>query len=150
MNFYQLSLLMEADLLLMERPAAKTGLYPWGYDGIGLFPPAYFIPSAADAIYYISIDDRILKHHEGPPFDITHIHSPDAVIEPSDHNMPGREVKPKSLSSPKLGKFKLPPGTTSPPLESPLPGKPKKDSLVKDVELVDPKHNGPGKFKSWD
>ena len=38
---------------------AKTGLYPTGYGGIGLYPPQWYMTRSADAIFYLSIDDRI-------------------------------------------------------------------------------------------
>ena len=40
-------------------PGAKTGLYPLGYGGIGLYPPQWYPTRSADAIFYMSIDDRI-------------------------------------------------------------------------------------------
>jgi hypothetical protein len=55
-------------------PVSKTGLYPLAH--IGNYPPQYFIPSGADAIYYMSIDPRfkgVLKSGEGEPFSIKHI-----------------------------------------------------------------------------
>jgi hypothetical protein len=54
------------------RPANKSGLYPLGYGGIGLYPELNFIPRAADAITYMTMDKR-LKGHDGPPHDITHL-----------------------------------------------------------------------------
>jgi hypothetical protein len=47
--------------LMNERsnPGAKTGLYPLGYGGIGLYPPQWYVTRSADAIFYLSIDDRI-------------------------------------------------------------------------------------------
>jgi hypothetical protein len=40
-------------------PGAKTGLYPLGYAGIGLYPPQWYLTRSADAIFYMSIDERI-------------------------------------------------------------------------------------------
>jgi hypothetical protein len=57
---------------------SKTGLYPLGYGGIGLYPPQWYITRSADAIFYLSIDDRIYKGKDSGQFDITHI--------PGDHN----------------------------------------------------------------
>lgn len=54
-------------------PGAKTGLYPLGYGGIGLYPPAWYPTRSADAIFYMSIDERIYKGKEGGSFDITHL-----------------------------------------------------------------------------
>ena len=56
-----------------SNPGTKTGLYPLGYGGVGLYPPSWYPTRSADAIYYMSIDERIYKGHEGKPFDITHI-----------------------------------------------------------------------------
>lgn len=56
-----------------EGTSGKTGLYPLGYGGIGLYPPQTYLTRSADAIYYLSIDDRIYKGNEGKPFSITHI-----------------------------------------------------------------------------
>lgn len=46
----------------VEATSGKTGLYPLGYGGIGLYPLQYFMPIAADAYYYVSHDDRLLRH----------------------------------------------------------------------------------------
>jgi len=56
-----------------SNPGSKTGLYPLGYGGIGLYPPAWYTTRSADAIYYFSIDDRLYKGEEGGKFDITHL-----------------------------------------------------------------------------
>jgi len=55
-----------------SNPGGKTGLYPLGYAGIGLYPPQWYVTRTADAIFYLSIDDRIynskdhkLKHLPG-------------------------------------------------------------------------------------
>lgn len=56
-----------------SNPGAKTGLYPLGYGGIGLYPDAWYPTRSADAIYYMSIDERIYKGNEGKPFDITRL-----------------------------------------------------------------------------
>lgn len=42
-----------------SNPGGKTGLYPLGYGGIGLYPPQWYLTRTADAIFYLSIDDRI-------------------------------------------------------------------------------------------
>lgn len=56
-----------------SNPGAKTGLYPLGYGGIGLYPPNWYPTRSADAIFYFSNDERIYKGIEGPPFDISKI-----------------------------------------------------------------------------
>ena len=53
--------------------SGKTGLYPLGYGGIGLYPIQSYIPRSADAFLYISLDDRLYDNGDGPPFDIRHI-----------------------------------------------------------------------------
>lgn len=42
-----------------SNPGGKTGLYPLGYGGIGLYPPQWYPTRTADAIFYASIDERI-------------------------------------------------------------------------------------------
>lgn len=42
-----------------SNPGAKTGLYPLGYGGIGLYPPQWYPTRSADAIFYMSVDERI-------------------------------------------------------------------------------------------
>jgi hypothetical protein len=54
-------------------PGSKTGLYPLGYGGIGLYPPAWYITRSADAIYYYTIDKRIYKSKDDGDFDISHL-----------------------------------------------------------------------------
>lgn len=54
-------------------PGAKTGLYPMGYGGVGLYPPQWYPTRSADAIFYMSIDERIFKSKDGGQFSITHI-----------------------------------------------------------------------------
>jgi hypothetical protein len=56
-----------------SNPGTKTGLYPLGYAGIGLYPPAWYPTRSADAIFYMSIDERIYKGKDTAPFDITHL-----------------------------------------------------------------------------
>lgn len=56
-----------------SNPGAKTGLYPLGYGGIGLYPPQWYPTRSADAIFYMSIDERIYKGKDGGKFDITHL-----------------------------------------------------------------------------
>lgn len=47
-----------------SNPGAKTGLYPLGYGGIGLYPPQWYLTRSADAIFYLTIDERIYKAKE--------------------------------------------------------------------------------------
>lgn len=65
-----------------SEPGSKTGLYPLGYGGIGLYPPSWYITRSADAIYYFTIDERIYKSKDGGKFNIKHI--------------PGKEAKQNS------------------------------------------------------
>jgi len=61
-------------LLISEgKTSGKTALYPLGYGGIGLYPLQTYLPGSADALLYISIDDRLWKNGDGPPWDITHL-----------------------------------------------------------------------------
>ena len=57
----------------IEATSGKTSLYPLGYGGIGLYPLQYFLPTAADALVYITNDKRLYHNGDGPPFSITHI-----------------------------------------------------------------------------
>ncbi len=67
-KFYEyLKVLNEGDT------SGKTGLYPLGYQGVGQYPPEYMLPRSADAIYYISADDRLQKCWEKGPFKIDHL-----------------------------------------------------------------------------
>lgn len=54
-------------------PSSKTGLYPLGYGGIGNYPLADYLTHAADAIFYVSIDDRLYHNGDSAPFDISHL-----------------------------------------------------------------------------
>ncbi len=132
-----------------NRASSKTGLYPFGYDGIGNYPPAYLLPASADAVYYLSIDDRFAKWWEGPPFNIKHIEGD--PVEPKGHKMPGIEKKHDPHGMPgktKKPNIKLPSGNVRKPEESPLPGKPTRDCLVKNVKTLDPKLAGTSAEKS--
>jgi hypothetical protein len=119
LNFKEWLLISES----ASRPGNKTGLYPLGYGGIGLYPLQDYLTHSADAITYISMDDRLNpKGHEGPPFDITHLKpaptmthqkhpfqdkktpkgwkKPDGIIEPKDDRAPGKRVPPKNTPLP--------------------------------------------------
>lgn len=56
-----------------SNPGGKTGLYPLGYGGIGLYPPQWYPTRSADAIFYMSVDDRIYSGKDGGKFNISHI-----------------------------------------------------------------------------
>ena len=56
-----------------SNPGSKTGLYPLGYGGIGLYPPSWYPTRSADAIFYLSVDERIYKGNEGGQFSISHL-----------------------------------------------------------------------------
>lgn len=60
-------------LINEAQEGSKTGLYPLGYGGVGLYPPQTYLTKSADAIYYFSIDERIYKGKESGEFDITHL-----------------------------------------------------------------------------
>lgn len=94
----------------------KTGLYPLNYQGVGQYPPAYLMPASADALYYISMDDRLQKIWEKEPFKIDHLKPqpiwtkkhgkkeyvaakapipPGKVIPPKPPKLNGKIIKPK-------------------------------------------------------
>jgi hypothetical protein len=87
--------------LLTERSntGAKTGLFPLGYGGIGLYPPQWYITKSADAIFYLSKDDRIynfktkqmvskgLNTGDGGLWDISHI--PGDIKKPKEDKKNG-------------------------------------------------------------
>lgn len=56
-----------------RRPAAKSLLYPLGYGGLGLYPPQTWLSAAADAVLYITQDERLYNNKDAPPDDIRHI-----------------------------------------------------------------------------
>lgn len=68
MNFRDWLILNE-----IEATSAKTGLYPLGYGGIGLYPSLYFMPVAGDAVYYVTQDERLYQNGENAPNKITQI-----------------------------------------------------------------------------
>lgn len=81
-----------------SNPGAKTGLYPLGYGGIGLYPPQWYITRSADAIFYLSSDDRIynfkthkmvnkyLNSGDGGLWNIKHIPGPEDTPKKPDKN----------------------------------------------------------------
>jgi hypothetical protein len=92
---------------------AKFGLYPPGYDGIGLYPLPYYVAGSADVMYYMDVSDLHYYGYEGMPFKITHLPgvpkppnnqirvkqlppstAPGKAVPPKGHGMPGKEVRP--------------------------------------------------------
>jgi hypothetical protein len=73
MNFKEWLLQSNEIIKESSNTSGKTGLYPLGYGGIGLFPPQWYVSRSADAIFYLSIDDRIYKVNDGKQFSIKHI-----------------------------------------------------------------------------
>lgn len=131
------------------RGGGKTGLYPLGYGGIGLYPPATMLTAAADALFYLSQDERFSSWWEGSPFDISHI--PGKPQPHGDHAMPGKTISLKPSSMP--GILKPPtdhgmPGKTKKPVDSPLPGRPTRNCLIKNPSLLDPHAAGKKAEKS--
>ena len=53
-------------LINEDETSGKTSLYPLGYGGIGLYPPQWYVTQSADAIFYLSIDERIYKSKDHP------------------------------------------------------------------------------------
>ena len=79
----------------VEATSGKTILYPLGYGGIGLYPLQYYLPSAADAITYITHDKRLYHNGEGAPWSIKHI--PPEPAWPATKNPNNGEGKPFSI-----------------------------------------------------
>jgi len=99
----------------------KTGLYPLGYSGIGLYPPQWYLTRSADAIFYLSIDDRIYNSKDGGSFDITHL--------PKNSSYPKQPKKPFALKSGEGGEYNI----------KNLPGKP---SYTKNKDFIPDKGEG--------
>ena len=74
------------------RTAGKTLLYPLGYGGIGLYPTAWYMPYSADAVYYISNDERFSKNGDGPPFDIRHLPGHKQFKNPNNGDGPPHDI----------------------------------------------------------
>ena len=90
--------------------SSKTGLYPLGYGGIGLYPDADYLTHSADAVLYLTIDKRLYHNGDSAPFSITHLPGHEdwgnnvnnGEAEPfSIQNIPGKSVSPK---------YEMPPG----------------------------------------
>jgi hypothetical protein len=113
-TFNEFLLLKEDD----RRTGTKTGLYPLGYGGIGLYPDANLMAHSADAAFYISIDNRLFRNGDAAPFSITHLpghkqygdaansgdnepfdinHLPGNIIAPKNSPLPGKSISFKSF-----------------------------------------------------
>jgi hypothetical protein len=106
------------DYLLNEgKTAGKVGLYPLGYQGVGQYPPEYMLPGSADAILYISADERLQHCWEQEPFKIDHL-KPHPLWKKTQGKKnfvyvtakmpPGDVVTPKSLKdTPDMKRYKI-------------------------------------------
>lgn len=105
LRFSKYVLLKEAS----TRTAAKTGLYPLGYGGLGNYPDAWWIPAAADAMLYITQDKRLYHNGDNPPNSITHL--------------PGHKQYGDKVNNGDKEPFSIQhvPGDSKLPKESPLP-----------------------------
>jgi len=92
------------------RTFGKTGLYPLNYQGVGQYPPAYLIPGSADAIFYISADERLQHIWEKEPFRIDHL-KPHPIWTQKNGKKPYVSVSAK-----------MPPGNVVEPKEPKLNG----------------------------
>jgi len=94
-----------------RRTGSKTGLYPMGYGGIGLYPDADVITHSADAVFYLSVDKRLFKNGDAAPFCITHL--------------PGHKQYGDGVNSGETGLFDIShlPSDDVVPKDNPLPGK---------------------------
>ena len=99
----------ESQDFVFEDFRSKTPLYPMGYGGIGLYPLSWFIPYSADAILYITQDERLYCNGDGPPFDIRHIPGHKQYGDKINNGegkpfditeLPGKPVKPKATPLP--------------------------------------------------
>jgi hypothetical protein len=101
-----------------RRTGTKTGLYPLGYSGIGLYPDADYLTHSADAILYLTIDKRLYHNGDKAPFSITHLpghkqygdhinngdkapfsiqHIEGKPVPPKENKMPGKSVTFKNF-----------------------------------------------------
>lgn len=94
-----------------RRTGSKTGLYPLGYGGIGLYPDADMMTHSADAAFYLTNDKRLYRNGDSAPFSITHL--------------PGHKQYGDRINSGEHNPFKIShlPGDVIPPKDSPLQGK---------------------------
>jgi hypothetical protein len=104
-SFSDFALLKEASRLT----SSKTGLYPMGYGGIGLYPDADYLTHAADAIVYLTQDKRLYSNGDNAPFDITHLPGHDQYgdgVNSGDsepfaiHHVFGKSIPPKDTTVP--------------------------------------------------
>lgn len=114
LGFQEYVLLKEGN----SRTALKTLLYPLSYGGLGNYPPAHYLPQAADAVLYVSEDERLYCNGDKSPFDISHIPGhkqygdyvnngegkpwdihlvPGKSREPLDHDLPGKQIPYKGF-----------------------------------------------------
>ncbi len=131
---------LQLDESSSRRPGNKTGLYPLGYGGIGLYPLQDYLTHSADAITYMSMDDR-LKCKEGGSFDITHLKPYPTMthqLHPFDKPKFPKGWKKGHVVEPKDDRA---PGKSVPPKGTPLPGK--IVSPKKWVKVGDSTQNGP-------
>lgn len=105
----------KSQVAISEDFRAKTALYPLGYGGIGLYPLSWYMPYSADAVLYVTQDERLYCNGDKAPFDISHIpgHKQygDKINNGESHpydikDVPGKAVTPN---------VKLPPGKVVPP-----------------------------------
>lgn len=93
-----------------EGTGAKTALYPMGYGGIGLYPPSYMMNQGADALYYMSVDERFLELLDGTPFDIRHIPGKPSHKDTTPGEGPPwsiKKIKETALNEMPINKFEL-------------------------------------------
>ena len=91
-----------------QRTSARTGQYAVGYGSIGLYPPGDLVTHAADAISYLSKEQRKLKGIDGPPFDILRLKGDHGC---KTHIMPKYKL-PSDTST--QFKYNMPPDTSEP------------------------------------
>lgn len=126
-------------LLESSNPGSKTGLYPLSYGGIGLYPPQWYLTRSADAIFYLSIDDRIYKNNDS---NIKHIpSSPTQKLNGEDGMWNIKHLKGKP-SHPTQKNYAASYGEKEPWDISKIKGKP---SYTKNKEFIP----DPGEDGSW-
>jgi len=111
--------------------SSKTGLYPLGYGGLGLYPDADYLTHAADAILYLTQDTRLYHNQDSAPFDISHL---------DGHKLYGDRINNGDAEPFDIKNL---PGESTPPKDSPMPGKSIKFKgwvkLVTDPKTISPK-----------
>jgi hypothetical protein len=105
----------KTQVTISEDFRAKTSLYPLGYGGIGLYPLSWYMPYSADAVLYVTQDERLYCNGDKAPFDISHIPGHKQFGDRINNG----ESKPFDLSKipgkPTQPKYKLPPGNVVAP-----------------------------------